>query len=155
MQRIEFNVGLAYGTLSDPQTVERTATEILAAKNRQFATEKLIMTAFESTLNDLLYAMNAWCDLAGLAPAGEYTAEYNWGDGVLDDPDTRHSEMAIDMQQVSAGLMNPYEYRMKWFGEDEETAKAMLPQMEDLVSDALPDNTRVPARRAEISDTAV
>lgn len=155
VQRIEFNVGLAYGTLSDPQTIERTATEILAAKNRQFSTEKLIMTAFESTLNDLLYAMNAWCDLAGLAPAGEYTVEYNWGDGVLDDPDTRHSEMAIDMQQVSAGLMNPYEYRMKWFGEDEETAKKMLPQMEDLVSDALPDNTRVPTRRAELSDTAV
>ena len=135
LQRIEFNVGLAYGTLSDPQTVEKTATEILAAKNRQFATEKEIMAAFEKTLDDLLYAMDAWCDLAQLAPAGGYKAEYKWGDGVLDDPDTRRAEMMADMSQVAAGLMNDWEFRMKWRGEDEETAKRMLPKMESLVSD--------------------
>ena len=31
------------------------------------------------------------------------------------------------MQDVAAGLMNAWEYRMKWYGEDEETAKANVP----------------------------
>lgn len=29
------------------------------------------------------------------------------------------------MQEISAGIMKKWEYRVKWYGEDEETAKAM------------------------------
>lgn len=134
LQRIEFNVGLSYGTISDPQTVEKTATEILAAKQRQYATEGDIQEAFQDVLDDLLYAMDMYCDLYRLAPAGGYEVVYNWGDGVLDDPETRRQDKAMDLQEVSAGLMQPWEYRMKWKGEDEETAKAALPGTEDLVS---------------------
>ena len=39
------------------------------------------------------------------------------------------------MQMLSAGILQPYEFRMKWMNEDEETAKAALPQMEQLVND--------------------
>lgn len=132
LQRIEFNVGLAFGSISDPQSVEKTATEILAAKQRQFVTEKAIQKAFQSTLDGLVYAMDAWCSLLGLAPAGEYDVEYQWGDGVLDDPDTRRQDMAMDMSLVSAGILNPWEFRAKHYREDEETAKRMLPKMEEL-----------------------
>ena len=37
------------------------------------------------------------------------------------------AEKAQDMAEVSAGLMNEWEYRAKWYGEDEETAKANVP----------------------------
>lgn len=135
LQRIEFNVGLSYGTISDPQSVEKTATEILTARHRQFVTEKAIQKAFESTLDDLIYAMNAWCDLAELAPAGEYEVAYSWGDGVLDDPETRRQDMALDMQRVSAGLMRDVDFVMKWDRVDEETARQMLPGMENLADE--------------------
>ncbi|AWY06888.1 MAG: portal protein [Caudoviricetes sp.] len=135
LQRIEFNVGLSYGTISDPQSVEKTATEILTAKHRQYVTEDAIQKAFEATLDGLIYAMNAWCDLAGLAPAGEYEVAYSWGDGVLDDPETRRQDMALDMQMVNAGLMNDWEYRVKWFSEDKDTARKMLPGMEDMTTE--------------------
>lgn len=135
LQRIEFNVGLAFGTISDPQSVERTATEILAAKQRQFITGRAIQTAFQGTLEGLLYAMNAWCDLAQLAPAGVYETAFNWGDSVLDDPDTRRQDMALDASLVGQGLLNDWEFRMKWYGEDEETAKRMLPKLEDLTDE--------------------
>jgi len=135
LQRIEFNVGLAFGTISDPQSVEKTATEIIAAKQRQFVTEKAIQTAFQSTLDDLIYAMDAWCDLARLAPAGAYSVDYNWGDGVLDDPETKRQDMAMDMQRVSAGLMKPVAFVMKWDGVDEKTARKMLPDMEDMTDE--------------------
>jgi len=135
LQRIEFNVGLAFGTISDPQSVEKTATEILAAKQRQFVTEKAIQTAFQSTLDDLVYAMNAWCDLARLAPAGTYSVDYNWGDGVLDDPETKRQDMAMGLSLLNASIIGPVEYRMRYFGEDEATAKAALPKMEDMTDE--------------------
>lgn len=38
LRRIEFQCGLAYGTLSDPQTVEKTAEEIKSSKQRSYST---------------------------------------------------------------------------------------------------------------------
>ena len=35
------------------------------------------------------------------------------------------SERSRDRAEVSAGLMKPYEYRMKWRGESEEYARTM------------------------------
>lgn len=136
LKLIEFNVGLAFGTISDPQSVNKTATEILAAKQRQYVTEGAIQRVFQDTLDDLIYAMDAWCDLVGLAPAGEYEVQYNWGDGVLDDPETRRQDMAMDMQLVSAGLMRREAFVMKWDGaKDEAEARKMLPGMEDLTTE--------------------
>lgn len=135
LQRIEYNVGLSFGTISDPQSVERTATEVLAAKNRQRITVGAIQRELESTLNGLVYAMNAYCDLYGLAHKGEYETVYNWGDGVLDDPETVRQDKALDASLVSQSLLNDWEWRMKWLGEDEQTAKAMLPKMTDIVTE--------------------
>lgn len=133
---IEFNVGLAFGTISDPQSVNKTATEEIMTKHRQYVTEGDIQKALQSTLDGLIYAINALCDLYRIVPAGAYKVAYNWGDGVLDDPETRRQDMALDMQMVSAGLMNDWEYRVKWFGEDEETAKKMLPKLNDMMQGA-------------------
>lgn len=132
---IEFNVGLAFGTISDPQSVNKTATEEIMTKHRQYVTEGDIQTALQSALDDLIYAMNAWCDLARLAPPGEYSVDYNWGDGVLDDPETKRQDMAMDMQRVSFGLMKPVAFVMKWDGVDEKTARKMLPDMEDMTDE--------------------
>lgn len=133
---IEFSVGLAFGTISDPQSVNKTATEEIMTKHRQYVTENAIQKAFEKTLNDLIYAMNAWCDLARLAPAGNYDVDYNWGDGILDDPETRRQDMAMDMQRVAAGLMRDVDFVMKWDKVDEETASRMLPKMVDIVTES-------------------
>lgn len=126
LQRIEFNAGLAYGTLSDPQTVEKTATEILASRHRQFVTEKDIKETFQDTLDGLVYAMNALCDLYRLAPPGDYQVEYSWGDGVLEGPDERRQAMAMDLQLVRESLMSRTAFVMKWDRVDEAEAKRRL-----------------------------
>lgn len=133
LQRLELNVGLSFGTLSDQQnTVQLTATAILAAKNRQRITVHAIQNAMEQTIDGLLYAMNAYCDLWHLAPSGEYEAAYNWGDGVMDDPDTIRQDKAMMLQEISAGITNPWEYRVAFKKESMEEAKANLPGMEDM-----------------------
>lgn len=135
LQRLEFETGLAFGDISDPQAVEKTATEVRSSRQRKFVTVQAIQRAWQEALDGLLYAMEAWCDLYGLAPAAEVTAAYTWGDSVLDDPDSRRQEMAMDLQAVAAGLFNDYEYRMKWFGETEEEARSRLPGLDTLTTE--------------------
>ena len=54
---------------------------------------------------------------------------------MLDDPETKRQDMAMDMQRVSAGLMKPVSFVMKWDGVDEKTARKMLPDMEDMTDE--------------------
>lgn len=61
--------------------------------------------------------------------------DYNWGDGVLDDPETKRQDMAMDMQRVSMGLMRDVNFIMKWEKVDEAAARKLLPDMEDLTDE--------------------
>ena len=135
LRRIEFNVGLSYGDISDPQTVEKTATEIRSSKQRKYVLISSIQTALEHTFDALIYAMNTYATLYGLAADGEYEVTYDWGDSILDDQETQDKEFARDLQLLSAGIVNDWELRAKYMNEDEETAKAALPRMQDVVEE--------------------
>ena len=39
------------------------------------------------------------------------------------------------MQLLNAGIMNDWEFRMRWMNEDEATAKAALPKAHDMVTE--------------------
>jgi len=52
----------------------------------------------------------------------ETTITIEASDGYIDSDETRR---ARDRQEVLDGLMQRWEYRVKWYGEDEETAKRM------------------------------
>lgn len=135
LRRIEFNVGLSYGDISDPRTVEKTATEIKSGKQRKYVLISSIQTALAHTFDALLYALDTYATLYNLAPVGEYEANYDWGDSVLDDEETKEKKFARDMQLLAAGILNDYEVRMEYKGEDEETAKAALPKAQDMVTE--------------------
>ena len=136
IRRIEFNVGLSYGDISDPQTVEKTATEIRSGKQRKYVLISSIQTALEHTFDALIYAMDVYATLYGLAADGEYEVTYDWGDSILDDQETKDNEFSRDLQLLNAGIMNDWEFRAKYFNEDEATAKAALPKMQDIVTEA-------------------
>ncbi|MDG6614126.1 hypothetical protein QCF18_14890, partial [Staphylococcus aureus] len=57
LRKIEFNCGLAYGTLSETEDVSKTATEIKASKQRSFSTVKDIQKALQDALKDLIISM--------------------------------------------------------------------------------------------------
>ena len=121
-QRIEFACGLAYGTLSDPQTVEKTAEEIKSSKQRSYAMVVDIQKALQTALEDMVYAMDTLCTLYHLAPAGTYEMSFEFDDSIVAD---RQAEFAEKQQLVTAGIMQPWEFRMWYFGETEAQAKAM------------------------------
>ena len=135
LRRIEFNVGLSYGDISDPQTVEKTATEIKSGKQRKYVLIDSVQSALAHTFDALLYALDTYATLYNLAPSGEYEVSYDWGDSILEDDDKKEKERANDRQDLASGILNDWEYRAKWYGEDEATAKAALPKAQDMVTE--------------------
>jgi A118 family predicted phage portal protein len=126
--KIEDQCCLSRGTLSDPNDIARTATEMKIMKQRSYATVSDIQEALGDALNDLVYAMYCLSTLYELAPDGEYETSFTWDDSIITDADT---EREVDRQDVRDGFMLPYEYRMKWYGEDEKTAKKKLAELEE------------------------
>lgn len=125
-REIEFNVGLAYGDLSDVQEVAKTATEIKTSKTRKYNR----VTAIQSNLKDCLQDF-----VAGLAfYNGLYSSGYEFScdfkDSILVDEETERQQ---DRADVASGFMQPWEYRMKWYNEDETTAKKMVSKQANLI----------------------
>lgn len=125
LKRIEFNCGLAYGTISDPQMIEKTAEEIKTSKQRSYSTVTDIQGSLEDALNDTIYAMDVLTTLYHLAPLGKYETSHEWDDSILVDA---KSEQSIMMQEVNSGIINKIFYLVKRYGVTEEQALEMIPQ---------------------------
>lgn len=125
-REIEFNVGFAYGDLSDVQNVEKTATEVLTSKTRKYNRVTAIQNNLEKCLQDFVQALAFYngCYMSGI----EFACKFK--DSILTDEE---SERQQDRQDVSMGAMSLLEYRMKWYNEDEETARAKLPEQNQVM----------------------
>ena len=132
LQRIEFSCGLAYGTISDPLIVDKTAEEIKTSKQRSYSTVKLIQLQLEKAMNVYAKACDILATLYGLAPEGKYTSATSLDDSIVVDAE---SERLRDMQEVTQGIMKKWEYRVKWYGDTEDDAKAMTE--EDMSDDEI------------------
>ncbi len=124
LRDVEYLSGLAYGTLSKQTETAKTATEIKASRQRSYCTVHAIQTALEHALTDYIGVLNDLCDLYKLAPSDKVEVSFDFDDSLVTDAETQQK---IWLQEVAAGLMQPYEYRMRQYGETEEQAKAMLP----------------------------
>lgn len=124
-RQIEFNCSLAYGTLSNPQNVDKTAEEVKSSKQRSYTAVSDMQHSLEAVLEDYIYACDAMADACNLAPAGDYEISFNWGDGVLEDKD---KEQAIQLNEVNSGIRKKTDY-LKWrYGVDDKQAAEMLPE---------------------------
>lgn len=110
-----------------------TATQVISENSTMFRTIKKHEIVLEQVLVELCRiilrlgneAMNA-----GLDEDVEISIDFD--DSIIEDKTTERNN---DRQDLAAGILNPWEYRMKWYNEDEATAKKMLPKMEDLTDE--------------------
>lgn len=121
LKRIEFNCGLAYGDLSDPQAIEKTAEEIKSSKQRKYTTVTAIQNDMDKLLKHVAYIMNVYAIYLHKSNSNDVSLEIDWGDSILVDSEKQRN---IDLQEVNAGLMPKWRYKMKWQGMTEEEAKA-------------------------------
>ena len=113
LRKVEFNCGLAYGTLSDVNDVSKTATEIKTSRQRSYSTVKDIQKSLEKALKDLIVSMN---DLATLYKLNrspidiDKDVSFDWDDSLVLDKDSELESMRND---VSAGILRPEIYLAK------------------------------------------
>lgn len=119
-REIEFNVGLAYGDLSDVQEVAKTATEVKASKLRKYNRVNAIQNNLKECLEDFAAGLAFYNNLYN--SGYEFNCKFN--DSILTDEEAERQQ---DRQDVAMGVMSNLEYRMKWYNENEATAKKNLP----------------------------
>lgn len=135
LRKIEFNCGLAYGTLSNINESDKTATEIKASKQRSYSTVKDIQNSLQYSLENLVYAMRSICRLHNL-PGDKYEMSFNFDDSLVMDKDLELSSMQAD---VAAGVLRPEIYLAKKYGVTEEEALKMMPEYPSTSKDPFED----------------
>lgn len=123
LRRIEFNCGLSYGVLSNPEAIQLTATEIKSAKQRFYASITDTQKSLENALGNLLYAMDIWVTIGNLAPTGIYTATYQFDDSIVTDYD---SQFMQDQMTVTMNAMPKWKFLVRNYGLSEEDAKKQI-----------------------------
>lgn len=127
LKRIEWNVGLAYGTISDPDMMEKTATEILSAKQRSYRTVCRLQEAWDSGLQHLVRSMRVLNALYGIVPDSEVEIGCTWGDGVLEDSDKEYQRR---WSMVLSNKLKLEKFISWYFGCSEEEAMEYIPAIE-------------------------
>lgn len=110
-----------------------TATQVISENSTMFRTIKKHEIILESAIKELCHIILHLGNTAmgaGLNEDVEVTIDFD--DSIIEDKTTERNN---DRQDLAAGIMNDWEYRMKWYNEDEATAKKMLPKMEDLTDE--------------------
>lgn len=131
MRKIEFQVGLAYGTLSNVIDSAKTATEIKMTKQRSFQTVKDMDNSLLTALKQLAYSLYAWGiigkqqglikeDIKPIDTEKDVSAHFD--DSIIVDKDSQLDKMFLD---VTSGIIKPIYYIMKKYGVDEKTAQVM------------------------------
>lgn len=110
-----------------------TATQVISENSTMFRTIKKHEIILEQALKELcriLLRMGNTAMNAGLNEGVEISIDFD--DSIIEDKQTDFSR---DMQLLNAGIMNDWEFRMKWMNEDEATAKAALPKMQNMTTE--------------------
>lgn len=108
-----------------------TATQVISQNSEMFRTLK----KHEILLNDviidvckaLMYINNEFTNNAYKFNLDE-NIEVKFDDSIIED---KESERATDRSDVNLGVMSKIEYRMKWFNEDEETARQNIEKIDE------------------------
>ena len=110
-----------------------TATQVISENSTMFRTIKKHEIVLEQALTELcriLLRLGNTAMNAGLDENVEISIDFD--DSIIEDKATDFSR---DLQLLNAGIMNDWEFRMRWMNEDEATAKAALPKVQDMTDE--------------------
>ena len=119
IDKLSMRCGFGKGYLNASR-INKTATEVISDNADLFNHLKTHQNQLAPSLRGLGDAL-LWSatNVLGI-PLAESTVDVRFADSIVDDS---QAQRAQDLADVGAGLMQPYEYRVKWYGEGEEEAK--------------------------------
>lgn len=136
--RLEKEVGVSQGFLTEPKTGNATATEVKRSMYDTFCLVDDMRTNVELGLEDFIYACNVLCNAYNIEPSGEYIMNFDWAYSLLEDSSAEFNQLA---QGVNNGTIARWELR-NWLKpsetreESEEAIKEIKesnPTVEDLI----------------------
>lgn len=110
-----------------------TATQVISENSTMFRTIKKHEIVLEQVLTELCrIILRLGNSVMGMGLNEDVEISVDFDDSIIEDKQT---DFARDMQMLNAGIMNAWEFRARWMNEDEATAKAALPSMEDMTDE--------------------
>lgn len=114
-------VGGQYFVYDKESGYVKTATEVSSDNSALMRNIKKHENGLERSLRTIFHAVICAARRMGKGLPDEGEIRVTFDDSIITDT---IADKAQDMSEVSAGLMERWEYRKKWFGEDDATAKA-------------------------------
>lgn len=115
------------------QTSIATATQVISENSTMFNTirkhEIILRKAITNLCRTLLRMGNRYMG-AELDENIEISIDFD--DSIIED---KQADFNRDKIMLDSGIMNDWEFRMRWMNEDEATAKAALPKMQDMTTE--------------------
>ena len=118
LNALSLKCGMGTGRYRFEEQSVKTATEVISAKSELYQNVR----KHEILLGDAIEGVcRAVASLLGLEY--DFSVDISFDDSIIEDT---AAERTRDIQEVRDGLMAKWEYRVKWRGEDEATAKKMV-----------------------------
>ena len=128
LMRIEDTCAISRGTLSDPSSEARTATELKILRQRTYSNVAKNQKALERCLVQTVKAMDVLATVSGMIPAGEYDLSFEWDDSIISDTSVQLQER---LELHANGIVSKLEIRMWYFGETESQAREALQKIKE------------------------
>ena len=108
----------------------KTATEVISENSDMYRKLKKHEIILESVLQELCRIIIRLGNAIGTGLNEDVQIDIKFDDSIIED---KTAERNTDRQDVAMGAMPLWEYRMKWYNEDEATAKAHVSMDEDVI----------------------
>lgn len=135
LRQCESQCGLAFGTISKIENIEKTATEIKSSKQDYFVTVSDIQGALQTALEDLIYGTDILMSLYGIKHKVGASGSFDWDDSILVDSEKKQSQAMVER---NAKLIDDIEYFVQTRDYSEEEATEYVNKMRERSKEEMP-----------------
>lgn len=139
LRQCESQCGLAFGTISKIENVEKTATEIKSSKQDYYVTVSDIQGALQTALEDLVYSIDVLMSLYGIKHKVGADVSFDWDDSILVDSEKKQAQALVEK---NAGLIDDIEYFVQTRDYSEEEATEYVNKMRERSKEQIPNDVQ-------------
>ena len=108
----------------------QTATQVISENSDLYKTIKKHEIILDSAIKQLVNIIIRLGNVIGAGLAEDVEIAIDFDDSIIEDKGTDRQQ---DRQDVAMGVMPLWEYRAKWYNEDEATAKKRIPEQSEVI----------------------
>lgn len=139
LRQCESQCGLAFGTISKIENVEKTATEIKSSKQDYYVTVSDVQGALQTALEDLVYSIDVLMSLYRIKHKVGADVSFDWDDSILVDSEKKQGQALVEK---NAGLIDDIEYFVQTRDYSEEEATEYVNKMRERSKEQIPNDVQ-------------